>query len=60
MSTVTIPEASAPKGLLTFKAIKQQEEDRIRYIGAIPVFDLIDKGFVEPVASVGSPPKLSK
>ena len=58
MSTVTMPEASAPRGLLTFKAIKQQDEDRIRYIGTIPVFDLIDKGFVEPVASVGLAPEV--
>ena len=58
MSATTAPEARAPKGLLTFKAIKQQDEDRIRYIGAIPVFDLIDKGFVEPVASVGLAPEV--
>src|SRR6266487_2911283 len=56
--SVTLPEVSAPKGLLTFKAIKQQDEDRIRYIGTIPVFDLIDKGFVEPVASVGLAPEV--
>ena len=58
MLATTTPEARAPKGLLTFKAIKQQDEDRIRYIGAIPVFDLIDKGFVEPVASVGLAPEV--
>jgi DGQHR domain-containing protein len=58
MSSITMPEASAPRGLLTFKAIKQQDEDRIRYVGTIAAFDLIDKGFVEPVASVGLAPEV--
>ena len=57
MSTIETP-AGTPKGMLTFKAIKQQDEDRIRYIGTVPVFDLIDKGFVEPVASVGLAPEI--
>ena len=60
MTAVESFEGSAAKGLLTFKAIKQQDEDRIRYIGTIPVFDVIDKGFVEPVASAGLAPEVLK
>ena len=58
MSTIAMSEAGSPRGMLTFKAIKQLDEDRIRYIGSVPVFDLIDKGFVEPVASVGLAPEI--
>src|SRR6266705_2905486 len=51
-------EGTRPKGYLTFKAIKQVDGDRITYVGAMPVFDLIDKGFVAPVASAGLSPEI--
>ena len=51
-------EGTPPKGYLTFKAIKQVDGDRITYVGAMPVFDLIDKGFVVPVASAGLSPEI--
>jgi len=51
-------EATRPKGYLTFKAIRQVEGDRVTYVGAMPVFDLIDKGFVAPVASAGLSPEI--
>src|SRR6266849_416542 len=53
-----ILEGTRPKGYLTFKAIKQVDGDRITYVGAMPVFDLIDKGFVAPVASAGLSPEI--
>jgi DGQHR domain-containing protein len=43
---------------LTFKAIRQVEGDRVTYVGAMPVYDLIDKGFVAPVASAGLSPEI--
>jgi DGQHR domain-containing protein len=61
MSTQTSePQAIKPKGFLTFKAIQVQDGDRKSYIGAMPVFDLIDKGFVAPVASMGLSPEILK
>ena len=51
-------EGTRPKGYLTFKAIKQVDGDRITYVGAMPVFDLVDKGFVAPVASAGLSPEI--
>src|SRR5262245_22755114 len=51
-------EGTRPKGYLTFKAIKQVDGSRITYVGAMPVFDLIDKGFVAPVASAGLSPEI--
>jgi DGQHR domain-containing protein len=61
MSTKTSdPQAISPKGYLTFKAILVQDGDRKSYIGAMPVFDLIDKGFVAPVASMGLSPEILK
>lgn len=51
-------EGTRPKGYLTFKAIRQTEGDRVTYVGAMPVFDLIDKGFVAPVASAGLSPEI--
>src|SRR5205809_492469 len=51
-------EGSRPKGYLTFKAIKQVDGDRVTYVGAMPVFDLIDKGFIAPVASAGLSPEI--
>src|SRR4051812_37721769 len=54
------PQAIRPKGYLTFKAIQVQDGDRKSYIGAMPVFDLIDKGFVVPVASLGLSPEILK
>ena len=51
-------EGTRPKGYLTFKAIRQSEGDRVTYVGAMPVFDLIDKGFVQPVASHGLSPEV--
>src|SRR5229473_4967215 len=47
-----------PKGYLTFKAIRVTDVDRVTYIGAVPVFDLIDKQFIVPVASVGLSPEV--
>src|SRR5581483_6187150 len=51
-------EASKPKGALTFKAIRVADAGRISYIGALPVYDLIDKRFVVPVASAGLAPEI--
>jgi DGQHR domain-containing protein len=47
-----------PKGYLTFKAIRVQDGDRVSFIGAMPVFDLIDKHFIAPVASAGLSPEI--
>ncbi len=52
------PEATRPKGSLTFKAIRVTDGGRISYIGAMPVFDLLDKHFVAPVASAGLSPEI--
>lgn len=50
----------SPKGYLTFKAIQLEELGRKTYIGAIPVFNLIDQRFVAPVASDGLSPEILK
>jgi DGQHR domain-containing protein len=50
--------ADGPKGYLTFKAIRVTDVDRVTYIGAVPVFDLIDKQFIVPVASAGLSPEV--
>jgi DGQHR domain-containing protein len=54
------PEATKPRGYLTFKAIKVEDLDRVTYIGAMPVFPLIEQGFVSPVASAGLAPEVLK
>lgn len=51
-------EVISPKGYLTFKAIRVQDGDRVTYIGAMPVYDLIDKRFIAPVASLGLSPEI--
>lgn len=53
-------KAIKPKGYLTFKAIQLEEGDRKTYIGAIPVYNLIDQRFVAPVASEGLSPEILK
>jgi len=55
MTTATKPELSIPpsRGYLDFKAIRDEEVDRIVYIGAMPIFELIDRHFITPVASQG-------
>jgi DGQHR domain-containing protein len=57
-STTEAPPA--PKGHLDFKAIKIEHGDRIMYIGAMPVFNLFNQGFVAPVASAGLSPEILK
>ena len=47
-----------PKGALTFKAIRVSDSGRVSYIGAMPVYDLLDKRFVAPVASEGLAPEI--
>ena len=49
-----------PRGYLTFKAIKVEDGDRVSYIGAMPVFNLIDQRFIAPVASEGLSPEILK
>jgi DGQHR domain-containing protein len=49
-----------PKGYLNFKAIRTEDSDRVMLIGSMPVFDLFDKGFVAPVASLGLSPEILK
>jgi DGQHR domain-containing protein len=51
-------EGTKPKGYLTFKAIRVTDGDRVTFIGAMPVFDLIDKHFIAPVASAGLSPEV--
>jgi hypothetical protein len=53
-------EAVRPKGHLTFKAIRLTDAGRVTYIGAIPIYDLIDKQFIAPVASHGLSPEILK
>jgi len=55
---VPTPEGITPKGYLTFKAIRVEDGDRVVYIGAMPVFNLIDQRFVAPVASAGFSPEI--
>jgi DGQHR domain-containing protein len=54
------PAANDPKGYLTFKAIRLEDGDRVSYIGAMPVFNLIDQNFIAPVASAGLAPEVLK
>jgi len=54
------PVIPTPRGYLDFKAIKTKESGRTVYIGAMPVFDLIDRNFVTPVASEGLAPEILK
>jgi DGQHR domain-containing protein len=54
------PEATGPKGYLTFKAIRRTDGDRVTYVGTMPVFNLIDQRFIEPVASDGLAPDILK
>ena len=58
--TEAVPKEIRPKGYLTFKAIRAQDGDRVTYIGAMPVYDLIDKNFIVPVASEGLSPEILK
>jgi DGQHR domain-containing protein len=51
-------DAIRPKGALTFKAIRVSDSGRVSYIGAMPVYDLLDKHFVAPVASEGLAPEI--
>jgi DGQHR domain-containing protein len=51
-------EGIEARGFLTFKAIRVTDADRVSYIGAVAVFDLIDKRFVAPVASAGLSPEV--
>jgi DGQHR domain-containing protein len=55
MPTATKPDLPIPasRGYLDFKAIRDEEVDRIVYIGAMPIFELIDRHFITPVASQG-------
>lgn len=56
----TTPAVPAPRGYLDFKAIKTEDSGRTVYIGAMPVFDLIDRNFITPVASEGLTPEILK
>lgn len=59
-SQTSAPEGINPKGYLTFKAIRVEDGDRVSYIGAMPVFNLIDQRFIAPVASEGLSPEILK
>ncbi len=54
------PAVPAPRGYLDFKAIRTEDSGRIVYIGAMPIFDLIDRNFITPVASEGLTPEILK
>jgi hypothetical protein len=56
--SVVASATGGPKGYLTFKAIRVTDVDRVTFIGAMPVFDLIDKQFIAPVASAGLSPEV--
>jgi DGQHR domain-containing protein len=64
IKTIAIRDSASepvkPKGYLTFKAIRTVDGDRVTYIGAIPVFNLLDQRFVAPVASAGLSPEILK
>jgi DGQHR domain-containing protein len=47
-----------PRGYLDFKAIKTEDSGRTVYIGAMPVFELIERNFITPVASQGLSPEI--
>jgi DGQHR domain-containing protein len=55
MTTAAKPQLEIPaaRGYLDFKAIRIEEVDRVVYIGAMPIFELIDRHFITPVASQG-------
>jgi DGQHR domain-containing protein len=55
-SQISGPEDNKPKGYLDFKAIKLVDAGRVTYLAAMPVYDLIYKRFVNPVASLGLAP----
>jgi DGQHR domain-containing protein len=44
--------------VLRFKAVEVIDAGRKQYIGSVPVYDLIDKRFVSPVASKGLAPEV--
>lgn len=52
------PDIPAPRGYLDFKAIRTEDSSRVVYIGVMPVFDLIDRNFITPVASEGLTPEI--
>ena len=54
------PRGYQPSWLPHFKAIKVEDGDRVSYIGAMPVFNLIDQRFIAPVASEGLSPEILK
>ncbi len=56
-TTETVP---APRGYLDFKAIRTEDSGRTLYIGAVPVFDLIDRNFITPASSDGLTPEILK
>ena len=47
------PAVPSPHGYLEFKAIQTDDSGRVVYIGVMPVFPLIDRNFITPVASEG-------
>jgi DGQHR domain-containing protein len=55
-----MPAVPAPRGYLDFKAIRTEDSGRVVYIGAMPIFDLIDRNFITPVASEGLTPEILK
>jgi hypothetical protein len=55
-----VREDLSPRGYLTFKAIRVEDGDRVSYVGAMPVFNLIDQRFIAPVASEGLSPEILK
>jgi DGQHR domain-containing protein len=50
----------APRGYLDFKAIKVKQGERTTFIGAMPVFELVDRRFITPTASDGLSPEILK
>lgn len=49
-----------PRGFLEFRAIKTKDSGRTVYIGAVSVFNLIDRNFITPAASDGLAPEILK
>lgn len=47
------PAVPSPHGYLNFKAIQTEDSGRVVYVGVMPVFELIDRNFITPVASEG-------
>lgn len=52
------PPIPAARGYLLFKALRVEEVDRVVYIGAMPIFELLDRNFITPVASQGLTPEI--